>query len=308
MVGQQFCTACGAALNEGMRFCENCGAPVNPGQPDAPLQIPDMPVLTTAVPSPASPNNKKILAVIAAGIIVLLIIILAIAALVLLPGMQDGNLPALPGHATAVPTTVPTPEPVITTMVTTTVPTPIPDPFPDAYRIKERFSFNEGKYASRATVYRYWMNETYQWHNDLDNKYWEERPAAGNKFLLVFVNIENIGSDGYPYPKSNMIVVHNGGNIYRVDTSHYIPNKAGDKDAKAIEILEMEQQFDYFNQERVEDYGYSHGTTQDFIYPGEGNAVDGYLIYQVPASLAPEDTWVEIVFDGQDRAVWRLTT
>ena len=142
----------------------------------------------------------------------------------------------------------------------------------------------------------------------MDNRYYTEpdRPKPGYKYLLIFVNIENIGSDGYPYPKANMIVVHNGGNIYRVDTTHYLPNKAGDKKATPVEILELESQSDYFNMERVEDYGFSHGTTQDFVNPGQGNAIDGYLIYIVPASLTPENTYVEIVFDGQDRAVWKL--
>ncbi|MCK9580956.1 MAG: hypothetical protein M0Q92_10995 [Methanoregula sp.] len=54
-----------------------------------------------------------------------------------------------------------------------------------------------------------------------------------------------------------------------------------------------------------ENYG-AHGTTQVIIYPGLGNVVDGYLIYVVPASLKPENTYVEIVFDGQDRAIWKL--
>jgi len=197
---------------------------------------------------------------------------------------------------------VTTPTPV----VTTTIPTPPPDPFPDAYPIRKIFSFNEDKYASKATIYRYWINETYQWHSDLDNRFYTQEPNAGKKYLFVFVNIENIGTDGYPYPKASSIVVHNSGNIYYVDNSHYLPDKAGNKKATAIAIQELEHQSDYFNMERVEDYGYSHGTTQDFVFPGQGNAVDGYLIYEVPASLTPENTYVDIVFDGQDRNVWKL--
>ena len=307
-MGQQFCTTCGAKLTDGMKFCEHCGAPIEPALPTQAAQPPAGLAQSPAMPQPVPPDRKKLLIMAVGGVFIVLIVIVVAGALILLPNIQEGKLPALFGQATTAPTTVPTPEPTPELTVITTAPTPTPDPFPDAFRIRELFSLNEGKYASRATVYRYWMNETYQWHNDLDNKYWVQRPKAGNKYLFVFVNIENTGSDGYPYPKSNMIVVHNSGNIYRVDTSHYLPDKAGDKEAQAVEVLELEQQFDYFNQERVEDYGYSHGTTQDFIYPGQGNAVDGYLIYEVPASLMPENSWVEIVFDGQDRAVWKLTT
>jgi hypothetical protein len=244
------------------------------------------------------------------GIVIVLVVLAGAVYFFVLPGMSGTN-PLLPsfGGTGFVPSTPPPTTVVVSTpapVTTTIVPTPPPDPFPDAYAIRGVFSFNEGKYASKATVYRYWMNETYQWHNDLDNRYYTQKPKTGNKYLLVYVNIENIGSDGYPYPKSGTIAVHNNGNIYMVDTSHYLPDKAGNRKATPVEILELEQQSDYFRMERVEDYGYSHGTTQDFVYPGQGNSIDGYLIYEVPASLKPEDTYVEIVFDGQDRAVWKL--
>jgi hypothetical protein len=307
-MGQQFCTVCGAKLPEGMKFCESCGTPVDVAPASStsasiPVQVPP----GTVSGSPAAGGSGKFPVKIIAGIVVVLLIAAAVV-IFALPKLQGGSLPALPGQATPTPTTIATPTPAPTILVTSTAPTPPPDPFPDAYKIRELFNFNEGKYKSRATVYRYWINETYHWHNDMDNKYYTEpgRPKPGYKYLLIFVNIQNIGSDGYPYPKANMIVVHNGGNIYRVDTTHYLPNKAGDKKATPVEILELESQSDYFNMERVEDYGFSHGTTQDFVNPGQGNAIDGYLIYIVPASLTPENTWVEIVFDGQDRAVWKL--
>jgi len=307
-MGQQFCTECGAKLAKGTRFCESCGAPVEQVTPSAdsspaPGTIPQNP----PVPETGVPGRFPVRII--AGIIILLIIA-AVAVLVLLPKLQDGTLPGLGGQQPApTPTIIATPVPVPETVVTTALPTPPPDPFPEAYAVGELFYYNnESKYTSRATVYRYWMNETYQWHNDMDNKYYTEpgRPNPDYKYLLIFVNIENLGSDAYPYPKSNMIVVHNGGNLYRVDTSHYLPDKAGNPKATAVEIQEIEHMPDYFNFELVEDYGYSHGTTQDFVFPGKGNAVDGYLIYNVPATLSLENTYVEIVFDGQDRAVWKL--
>ena len=310
-MGQQFCTACGAKLNEGMQFCENCGAAVEPGAPVAAAASPEIHQVSGASPGnpPAPPGagRGEFPVKIIAGIVIVLIIA-AIAVLVVLPKLQDSSLPGMTGPQTPAPTPLPTPAPAPVSIETTAEPTPRPELFPDALALRELFHFNnESKYASRATVYRVWMNETYQWHNDMDNRYYVQKPKAGNKYLLIFVNIENIGSDGYPYPKSNMIVVHNGGNLYRVDTSHYLPNKAGNRDATAIEIFEIETFSDYFRQEYVEDYGYSHGTTQDFVFPGKGNAIDGYLIYEVPASLLPEETYVEIVFDGEDREVWKLS-
>jgi len=309
-MGQKFCTVCGAKLTEGKKFCENCGTPLEKALEDSAHSSQEVRrALDGATPDapPGSPVRRpgKLLTALIAGIVIA-IIIAAAGFFVVLPALQGGSTLILPGQPTPTPTPSPTPTATPTAIATTVIPTPTPDPFPNAFALKELFPFNEGKYASRATVYRYWMNETYQWHNDLDNRYWTQKPKAKNKYLLVFVNIENIGSDGYPYPKSNMIVVHNGGNIYRIDTSHYLPDKAGSPKATPVEIQEIQQQPDYFNQEHVEDYGYSHGTTQDFVYPGQGNTVDGYIIYEVPMSLKPENTYVEIVFDGQDRAVWKL--
>jgi len=309
-MGQQFCTACGGKINQGMRFCENCGAAVEPGIPDT-VPADAAPVYgAVSSTSPADPPGKGAggLSVKVITGIILILIIGAVAVVVVLPGLQSGPLPGLTSPPTSAPTPLPTPAPAPVSIETTAEPTPRPELFPDALALRELFYFNnESKHSSRATIYRVWVNETYQWHNDLDNKYYVQKPKAGNKYLLIFVNIENIGSEAYPYPKSNMIVVHNGGNLYRVDTSHYLPNKAGNRDATAIEIFEIETFSDYFRQEYVEDYGYSHGTTQDFVFPGMGNAIDGYLIYEVPVSLNPEETYVEIVFDGEDRAVWKLT-
>jgi hypothetical protein len=58
--------------------------------------------------------------------------------------------------------------------------------------------------------------------------------------------------------------------------------------------------------EYVEDFGYSHGTKLAYLYPGRSNAIDGYLVYEVPASLTPEKTYVEIVFNGNTVGVWKL--
>lgn len=313
-MGQKFCTTCGAVLSESVKFCENCGAAVEQIPPSSASSPVSQAPSTMTDPLPGTIPKRNPHMKIIAGIVIVLVLLAGAAYIFVLPKLSGSNfLPSSSGgtgFTASTPSTttvnVTTPIPTPTPIPTTIVPTPTPNPFPDAYSIGKLFNFNEGKYVSRATVYRVWMNETYQWHNDMDNHFYTQRPKAGNKYLLVYVNIENLGTDAYPYPKSSTILLHNGDDIYHVDTSHYLPDKAGDRKATPIEILEIEQQSDYFKMERVEDYGFSHGTTQDFVYPGQGNAVDGYLIYEVPASLMPENSYVEIIFDGQDRAVWKL--
>ena len=160
--------------------------------------------------------------------------------------------------------------------------------------------------ASEGTVYRYWINDTYQWHNDLDNHYYTEKPQPGHKYLFVFVHMTNIGDTRVWYPPSRTITVHFEGNTYTPDTTHFLPDKAEDDKEKPLEIREIQYFQKQNGDEYVEDFGYSHGTTADFLYPGESNSLDGYIIYVVPSSLTPEKTYVAIPFNGQDTGVWKL--
>ncbi|MDD1685614.1 hypothetical protein [Methanoregula sp.] len=207
----------------------------------------------------------------------------------------------------------PTPSATPTTVATTpstTIPTPepttIPVPYPQARALGEKFPFGMGKVASNGTVYRYWINDTYHWHNDVDNRYYTETAAAGYKYLFVFVQMTNSGDTRVWYPPARTILVHYDGTTYTHDYTHYIPDKAEDDDAKPIEILEIQYFGKLSGDEYVEDFGYSHGTTADFLYPGTSNSLDGYIIYQVPGSLRPEKTYVEIGFNGQDTGIWKL--
>ena len=240
---------------------------------------------------------------------VILLMVLAVGYFFVVPRLtgNQGNLFGASGQAIPTPTATIILPPTTVMPIATTVPTPIPDPFPDALPLKKAFPFSEGKTASEGTVYRYWINDTYTWHNDKDNKWYVMYPKSGNKYLMVFANIVDKGDTAFPYPKSNSIYVHYNGNVYSVDSSHYMPDKAGNKDATGILIQEIQYQSDMFNMEYVEDYGYSHGTTSNFVYPGASNSIDGYLIYEVPASLTPDKTFVEIVFTDKERAVWKLT-
>ena len=310
-MGQKFCTACGAALTEGLRFCEHCGAPL---PPDIPAQA-----LKPAVPAAEASGIPPVIALPQGGkgikpvtVVAAIFLILVIAAgvyLFILPKLSGtGTSPGLlPGSVTTAQTGIPVATASLpSSPVTTTVPTPKPDPFPDALRLKERFNFGSGSIASEATVYRFWINDTYEWHNDKDNRYYVEKPRAGNKFLFVFVHLQNNGDYRVWFPPAGNIIVSNNGATYTEDQSHYKPNKASDEDATPIEVKEV-MYFQKLNgDEYAEDFGFSHGTELAYLYPGTSNAVDGYIVYQVPKSLAPEETYVLISFNAQDQGVWKL--
>jgi len=308
-MGQKFCTVCGAKLAEGLRFCENCGTPVQPAQVAAvssPSEI-TAPVPGTDPISPIPPRGSagKFPVKIIAGIFIVLIIAAA-AVFILLPILQKGTLPAMPGIATPVPTTLPTPVITPTTVAMTIVPTPTPDPFPKALALNQKMPFGSGKVASEGTVYKYWINDTYQWHNDLDNKYYPQTPKPGNKYLFVFVQMVNTGDTRVWLPPANSVVVNYDGKTYTQDTTHYKPDKVGNLKATAIEVLEVQYFHTLNGDEYVQDFGFSHATELGYIYPGKSNAVDGYIIYEVPQSLTPDKTYVAISFNGQDSGVWKL--
>jgi hypothetical protein len=247
-----------------------------------------------------------------APIIAAIMLILIIAAglyFFILPNLSGtGASPdLLPGSVTTAQTSIP----VMTASlpqspVTTSVPTQKPDPFPDALRLKERFNFGSGNIASEATVYKFWINDTYEWHNDMDNRYYVEKPRAGNKFLFVFVHMQNNGDYRVWFPPAGNIIVSYNGATYREDQSHYKPDKATDEDAIPIEVKEVMYSQKLNGDEYAEDFGFSHGTELAYLYPGTSNAVDGYIVYQVPGSLVPEETYVMIPFNAQDQGVWKL--
>lgn len=317
----QSCTSCGKEVAPHQKFCRYCGAPVAelPPPPPPPALQQSPPPLVPSVQEPGPPHFpgagdsrtprriQKNTFMIAA---VVILVVLGITCLycIALPrspdtptqgGVPVGSTPQAPA-ATTPPVTVATPP-------ATTVPTPAPDPFPGALSLKEWFSFGKGKVESRVTVYRFWMNDTYQWHNDMDAKWYTQRPEPGNKYLFVFVNIVNQGTTRVWYPKADNFVLHYNSMEYHPDPTHYIPDKSGGNlKATPIEVGEVQFYPKLFGAEYVEDFGLSHGTMSDFVYPGESNAVDGYIIYKVPSSLTAGESYVAVSFNSMDSAVWKL--
>jgi hypothetical protein len=305
-MGQKFCTVCGAKLIEDTKFCESCGTPVEQapliGGNFSPGTIP--PSSGTGQVSPTTPAGTvgKFPVKIIAGIVIVLIIA-AVAVFILLPNLQNGSLP---GMTTPVPTTVPTPVQTPTPIATTIAPTPTPDPFPNALASGQKMPFGSGKVASEGMVYRYWINDTYQWHSDIDNKYYTQTPAPGNKYLFVFVQMVNNGDTRVWLPPASSVVVNYDGRTYMQDQNHFKPDKSQNKKATAIEVQEVQYFHTHNGDEYVQDFGFSHGDELGYIYPGKSNAVDGYIIYEVPQSLTPDKTYVSISFNGQDSGVWKL--
>jgi hypothetical protein len=313
-MGQKFCTVCGTALSEGIKFCESCGTPVDQESPARDIQTiaPTGQMPVTPPSPPLSGSAGKLPVKIIAGIVIVLLIA-AVAVFVVFPkiGGEKTMLGSLPGFGIK-PTMTSVVQTSIPTMVTTTVmPTPTPDPFPNALLLKDGFPFGENTdptkdTTSEGTIYRVWINDTYTWHNDMDNAYYVQKPKPGNKYLFVFINAFNKGNLRVWPPTSDNIKIHYNGQVYSPDPTHFLPDKAKDLKEIPVEVKEVQYFSKLFGTEYVEDYGFSHGTQSSYLYPGKSNAIDGYLIFEVPSSLTPDKAYAEIAFVGDKGNVWKL--
>jgi hypothetical protein len=234
----------------------------------------------------------------------------AVIALLLAAGCT-GTQPAQAGTAAANPATTKvtiSPAPTDVTVTTTSTPSPTPTSmFPGALALKEKFVIGGVEKKGEATVYRYWLNDTYHWHNSIDLKDYTQAPPEGNRYLIIFVNVVNTGNSQIQLPSTNAIHLWYAGNEYAFDPAHYKDgNVRTENNMLPAAIDEIEFSHQVYSADLVSDYGYSHGKKLGAVYPGESNALDGYLIYVVPASLTPDQTYVQITFNSQDTAVWKL--
>jgi hypothetical protein len=100
------------------------------------------------------------------------------------------------------------------------------------------------------------MNETYFWHNDMDSKYYIQKPKPGYKYLFLFINVFNKGDIRIWPPTSGNINIYYNGQKYSADPTHYLPDKSSDPKATAIEVREIQYFPKLFGTEYVEDFGF----------------------------------------------------
>jgi hypothetical protein len=202
------------------------------------------------------------------------------------------------------PSQTTSPTPVITPATTAPALVPAAAAYPDALAVGQYATFGSGTKEGKATVYRYAINPTYNWteptfnsaHNQLaasgpngiQHGYITEKPGDGDTFLFVYVRVIDTGTTEMYVPSPSQFVVVNGGTAY-----NYTSVRSSDVVIDNV----FENQYDF----RL-------GTTGVVgeIKPGDSNAAEGYLIYEVPQSISAQDTYVVVNLDYQTRAVWRL--
>ncbi len=56
----------------------------------------------------------------------------------------------------------------------------------------------------------------------------------------------------------------------------------------------------------VKQYDLFYDRTAGWIDPGESNRVEGFFLYEVPASVTPENSYLDVIFSSQADATWKL--
>jgi hypothetical protein len=137
-----------------------------------------------------------------------------------------------------------------------------------------------------VTVYKVKAMDEYDWWSPQWGRYWNTTPKKGNHFLFVFARLVDRGSARARLPSPSMFVLHADANSY-VQTT--------DRDSslwiKGIDV----KQYDFYFDEKG-----------GWIDPAESNEVEGFLLYEVPATLAPDRAYLEVTFSSKAAAVWKL--
>jgi hypothetical protein len=193
-----------------------------------------------------------------------------------------------------------------TTPVKTMIATPVPTatPWPGAVALKTEVLFGTGGKNGSATVYKTDVRPEYTWTSPSFNSareqrsagepletqqgYNTEKPAEGNAFLFVSVRLANTGTTSIVAPSPNQFVVYYEGTAIPYSSLH----------GSDVIVGSMQgTQYDYL---------IGKGGVSGYIQPGDSNAADGFLIYEVPASIDLARTYMVITLDSGHESAWKL--
>jgi hypothetical protein len=260
-----------------------------------------------------------------------IIVTVAILAIVTYWLLSSGMVTITPDTppVTATPLPTPTPEPTSSVTIITTPPTPaaidIPEIYIDPFAPGIR---SEGQWYKwyrpevqglkdmqiGVIVYRHAFLDRYTWYNPSTGNYFSQRPSAGNRYFAIWVHEEMIGTNQtddpsvWAFDENNFAVQINGQLFTNELNKSYLP---------VIRIKEFDNMKDYYNVITAPPFGYYVAYTGHnpeaggyaaqkltFLRMGKGNAIDGYILYEVPRDTLLEDIQVNGDFAAFGGAQW----
>lgn len=198
-----------------------------------------------------------------------------------------------------------TPVPATLTMAATTAsPMPTATPYPGALSLGEVAPFGTGGRNGTAAVYKADLYPEYTWTSPSFNSaseqkqtgeslgtqkgYNTQKPGEGNAFLFVNVKLADTGSESIVAPSPSQFIVNAEGKDYS-----YRSLSGSDVTVGGVRGTQY-------------DYLIGKGGVSGYIQPGASNAVDGFLIFEVPASIDLTRAYLVITLDSQHTSAWQL--
>lgn len=170
-----------------------------------------------------------------------------------------------------------------------------------------------------VTVYAYRFFSRYEWWSPQNGRYYWQFPAAGKKYLVVFAQIYMHGND--PSQDPRYYVGDEPWDRWKIQYNQTLID-ADETYVKSIRIAELEETFTLNDDDRVKPWGYfwhnyGYSSNEDrrgvvaepytWLRMGRSNAIDGYIIFEVPDNALPEDLKVLSQWDTFGHPWWQLS-
>ena len=192
-------------------------------------------------------------------------------------------------------------------LIITTTATPVPEQtlYPGALALNEQVPFGIAGRNGTATVYKAETRSSYQWSSpsynspraqqeageslfDTQHGYNTRKASDGNTFVFAYVRLENTGRENIVVPSPNQFILHYDGKTYP-----YSSVEGSDVTVSSARAGQY-------------DYQIGRGGVAGSLQPGQSNAADGFLIYEVPATIDLSKAAIVIVLDPEHTAAWKL--
>ena len=214
-------------------------------------------------------------------------------------------------------------------------------PIKDALSLGEIYQYGDSHHHIKVTVYDEKVLPYYFWWWIDYNRFVQSMPATGNSYLVVYLRVENTGDQSAVIPTADTFTVGYNGNSYTrlpyMNTSVISAFQAN----SLRDPVKREQYYQWIREigESKRDYAYLTGQTYFadswldnstdsqnststttvvstgnstygwyYLKPGVSQAVDGYLVYEVPDAVATHlsTTYLNAVFNQISATRWKL--
>lgn len=158
---------------------------------------------------------------------------------------------------------------------------------PNSLAMGEYSSFGLGEKKGKVTVLSYDLWDKYEWGNTFwGNNYFNATPNEGNKFLILFIQLKNPGTQPILAPSPVLFTIVSNGTTYYYSSV----------DDPTLWIKGTD--------EKQLDYAVKEVRRDGYLDADPNNPVNGYLIYEVPKTFTKG--YVDATFNGNNRVTWKI--